>query len=98
MELEHSGGNVAISPENQQSSTTRMMSTSSTSPRGHRLHNAQSYCASSVASQHSLQCNSLVESMSGLQGDLHKAMGVAQALRDENHKLKRNYEAAKGRK
>ncbi len=95
MELEHSGGNVAISPENQQSSTTRMMSTSSTSS-GHRLHNARSYCASSAASQHSLQCNSLVESMSGLQGDLYKAMGVAQALRDENHKLKRNYEAVKG--
>ncbi len=96
VELEQSVGNVTISPEGQ-SSTTRMMS-SSTSPKGrhHSLNNTQSYCASSVASQHSLQCNSLVDSVSRLQSDLHKAMGVAQALRDENSKLKRNYEAVKG--
>eukprot|EP01084_Bolivina_argentea_P304445 525770_1 len=95
VELEHSGGNVTISPEGQ-SSTTRMMSLSA-SPRGHCSHNTQSYCtSSSVASQHSLQCNSLAESVSGLQSDLGKAIGVSQVLRDENSKLKRNYEIVKG--
>ncbi len=86
---------MTISPEGQ-SSTTRMISLSA-SPRGHRSFNTQSYCtSSSVASQHSLQCNSLAESVSGLQGDLHKAIGVSQVLRDENSKLKRNYEIVKG--
>ncbi len=95
MELEHSGGNVTISPKGQ-SSTTRMMSLSA-SPRGHCSLNTQSYCtSSSVASQHSLQCNSLAESVSGLQSDLGKAIGVSQVLRDENSKLKRNYEIVKG--
>ncbi len=96
MELDHSGGDLNPSPQCQPATTPRIISLSN-SPRRHYPVNIQGdYLSSSVASDHSIQCNSLAESVCGLQDDLHKAIGVAQALREENSKLKQNYELIKG--